>query len=199
MRSPWKFIAQLTSRKSAADKGEGTSDLSPEEAAPPDVTAEEVTSPTATLIETILSSEASPPASDAPEPAVEKTIGESDDALPVNDALTERSTAKVAPEAAKQNSRATKGGQRTLTPNASPSKARKKRAPEPRSPVSKKQPAAKKAEPARVVAKPPLAVSELDRITGLDDNIRRLRAELAEKLKLQNDQLKGMLDRFNRD
>lgn len=45
---------------------------------------------------------------------------------------------------------------------------------------------------------PPAAQSATDKMTSVDDEIRQLRFQLAHKLRLQNAQLKKMLERFER-
>ncbi|WFU91417.1 hypothetical protein QA644_24990 (plasmid) [Rhizobium sp. CC1099] len=195
MRSPWKFIAQLTSRRPLDNKSEESLDAAPEEkVAVPQRAVEEVESSPAPPIETGISRD------DFPVESTETGAPPQTNGVPLTAEFpTGSEMTEASAEAEGQQDHLTDAtlDQPPLTATKPSSLAApKRRVVKPKSTQGKQQPVPTRGEPVAESRLP--RVSPSDQMTGLDDDIRQLRAQLAEKLKLQNEHLKRMLDRFDR-
>jgi hypothetical protein len=188
MKSPWKFLTQLGSRKRRADPDESPVDSHASEDARATEVSEELLTPDETQASPV-DSDIAPGATAAVVAAADQVADEpgelSVDAeerkIDSHDGpIVEASDSK--PESDKRKREA-----------AAPKQARRPRK-NPSSEVAQSSAASERVRP----EPPSLSFAIVDdEITELDQEIKHLRIELAQRLRLQNDQLRKMLKRFD--
>ncbi|SEI12460.1 hypothetical protein SAMN05216228_102482 [Rhizobium tibeticum] len=191
MKSPWKLITGLVSRRQTPDTDENSAEPAAEakELEAPQTPADP---PPSSLAE---SSELDSHSHDKSTTAVEPTPQGSDDGTQLSDAESAPAKRRSRGEPARHFD--TPDAETKLTAAAIAS------AQEPRLKLSRKVRTINKlrvkssSETDRAVQTPPLEDPFIGEVTGLDEDIKQLRNQLAQKLKLQNDQLKKMLERFD--
>lgn len=178
MKTPWRFLADLTSRRRPAKAQENST-----------------------------GHDAEAPESEAkPAPAVASDAAEASDAD--RDTLADRPAASTEAEAVRDAAEAQTPDLDDTNPSPVETDAPATTAKPQRKPPAKRQGSAKRAA-ADVVAKNTAAQERsaqapssrdpfFDEVASLDEDIRKLRSELAQKLHRQNAQLKKMLERFDR-
>ncbi len=198
MKSPWKFLAQLTSRRGPAETRENTA----RDHADPE-TGESDARQTSALLSNIPESSSSPNDDEnlTADFVAAATSTESDGALDGPQAVTVPVDGEEDQAPAQAVSRAA-GDARALAPESRTSKKL------PRTSRTKRLGSAKRTR-ADIVSESTVANSEqraqssssperfFDEVARLDEEIRQLRCQLARKLYLQNVQLTKMLERFN--
>ena len=191
MKTPWRFLADLTSRRRPAKPEESSTGRT----ADPEASESEAKSAPAAPSDAPASgahvSEDRPPAASSKTEAVHDAGAASEPPVDAEEVQAPALDDAKAP-LAEADAAAVKTGTR-----AKPQ----------RKPPAKREGRAKKAQ-ADVVAKSVAAVDRapvppsrdpfFDEVASLDEEIRALRSELAQKLHRQNAQLKKMLERFHR-
>jgi hypothetical protein len=199
MKSPWKVLAQLTSRRGPAETRENTA----RDHADPE-TGESDARQTSALLSNIPESSSSPndDENQTADVVAAATSTESDDALDGPQAVTVPVDGEEDQAPAQAVSRAA-GDARALGPESRTSKKF------PRTSRTKRLGSAKRTRADIVSESTAVANSEqraqsssspesfFDEVARLDEEIRQLRSQLARKLYLQNVQLTKMLERFN--
>ncbi|MEK1925324.1 MAG: hypothetical protein AAAB11_07745 [Rhizobium giardinii] len=199
MKSPWKFLAQLTSRRGPAETRENTA----RDHADPE-TGESDARQTSALLSNIPESSSSPNDDEnlTADFVAAATSTESDGALDGPQAVTVPVDGEEDQAPAQAVSRAA-GDARALAPESRTSKKL------PRTSRTKRLGSAKRTRADIVSESTAVANSEqraqssssperfFDEVARLDEEIRQLRCQLARKLYLQNVQLTKMLERFN--
>ncbi len=192
MKTPWKFLAELASRRRSAKERESSIERDIDPAAQ------------------------GRDAEQTPTPGPAEFIAPADDPVPVERAVVASNEWVDGREAAQASAQTVDGEEARIEP---PSQAHGSHAgadvPAETSAKSRRKPRLSRAErtkrsPATVVAPNAVASHErqsaglpsspdafFDEVASLDGDIKRLRSELARKLQRQNAQLKAMLKRFD--
>jgi hypothetical protein len=173
MKSPWKFLLDLTSRGRAVEPRESISEPVSESS---DATLAGTDPPAVTQTTDAVTNAA------APEPSEVENNVRADRTNAVHFETASHSTNLVAEQAPEQADRPTRKslGRQTRDKRSSASVA--------------VDPRVEYGSPSMHAPKRPISIE--DDVSALDKDIRMLRRQLAEKLELQNAQLKKMLERF---
>lgn len=179
MKPPWKFLADLVSRRKPADIAEPSP--------PPDRKLIEIKARPAKLPQLT-----SQPDDFGRSGADSEVLAKATTAAAVESGVEQDEPAEAAGE----------GTSSVFQPPATVDVSKSRKAGRPRQARGDRaKPVQPHAPAANEVRHVETAVSEdpfLDEATSLDSEIRQLRDQLAQKLRLQNDQLKKMLERFER-
>jgi hypothetical protein len=173
VKSPWRLLTGLLSRGTPADRREGEGPGADASAFEASRESESTTEPDSSAA--LQAGEDAANARQGPTPSMAVDVP---DALPADEATASVPDLDVVIIGVERRSQRSKA----------PSTTRRKT----KADVSVH---AKDAEPANALAEPS-AASEPDPVRALDSEIRELRSQLAGKLRLQNDQLRRMLRRF---
>ncbi|MGG7539763.1 hypothetical protein [Rhizobium sp. Nf11,1] len=193
MKTPWKFLAELTSRRRAA-KGPESSIGHDTDPAALDHEAEQTPAPPSTDVSASVDYNEAAPVEQVASPLTEKqgsgeAMQASAPSVDGDDAWTPAPSEALHSDAA-------------LVPNETSIKARKGSPPSRRERTKELQAsitargAAAKHE-GQSVSPSSARDAFIDDVVSLDEDIKKLRSELARKLQLQNAQLKKMLKRFD--
>lgn len=188
MKSPWKIISSLISRRRAPDEEQvsvktddatSLADLSDAPEVPPPIPVpapiatpggEVVSPPVASLIDSGRAPASNAVPGDRSGVTAERQSGSAQAAKPSNGLEQEVALKALRPQAKRDNRR-----KRTSAEDAIGMKRR---------PMSRKMPTKQAADPFQI------------EVAGVDEEIRALTRQLTEKLRLQNAQLRAMLSRF---
>lgn len=196
MRTPWKMLADLVSGKSSKDETETELQTRADEAMPAATDAHETTA----------SADAAPAAIEndvatSSEPAIVIEPEALESTATVNDAETLTTATRVSQQRTAEQDVDVVTPSATIGRSIQPQTRRR----------ATKAPAAAKAKRVVItrqnaeIAPPAVALAQVaktapkshsDEMTDLDQDIEALRKQLAEKLKLQNAQLRKLLDRY---
>lgn len=197
--SPWKFLVGLATRRRETDSEDAASATKPDtERSSTPKTDLAAAHPGSTAPSAVHQNDpAAPPvtAANAPDPVEEEAAGAAP--APSADELKHASTLDDRNEVAQ--SAGVGAIDAAIDAGAASPQVRRTRGPgRPKSVGGGKGAAALDSSPARVE---PTALADspfLEQMASLDEEVQQLRLHLADKLRMQNEQLKKMLERFNR-
>lgn len=184
MKTPWRFVADLVSRKPKADASEARVVAHDLKALPYQPTSEERHPESeATVMDPSDPVVAGTVADNGPEPIVEQSVTPSPESveaalIPASSEVDEDVSSHAATPSAKAPVEAVPVRRKTVEPAVAPA-----------------EPDRQIADEAPIVATVPKSVT--DEMVGLDVEIEELRRQLAKKLTEQNAQMRRMLARFD--
>lgn len=194
-KSPWKFLVGLASRRRDASAGETSSALTSDSDVSPaqetEVAGEASAAPSAVRAD----DQQAPAVLDAPDPAVDNADDSAGAAHASSSDGEEHASAPVAQVEITAVAEVEK--EPSVEPGPALPQARRTRGPGRPKSIGDKGIAGGVSGP--VVPEPTVADNPfLEQMANLDEEVQQLRLHLADKLRMQNEQLRKMLERFNR-